>query len=277
MKNILLKLSVCILTLTGAIDIMAQNQEVRVFAHRGGRLEHDENTLPALQASYNTGFRGFEVDIRYTKDGAMVVTHDSSLDRTTNGTGIVEKKTEAEIRQLVTKEGNKILFLDELLDFLDGKKELYVEFEMKTTPEKYYPQERLEEFCDKLYKAVTARRPADALYVFTSSDTRGLRYLQSHYRGVDLLLITPKPCNDETIDLCKAMGIKRLGATMDGTSRKAIKRAHDEGIIVSLWPGNSIEDFMLGAYLGADFLCTDVPVAVKTWAEKNAPWIKVKY
>ncbi len=73
------------------------------------------------------------------------------------------------------------------------------------------------------------------------------------------------------------MGIKRMGATMDGTSRKAVKKAHKEGLIVSLWPGQSVEDFMLGAYLGCDYMCTDVPIEVKGWLAEKAPWIKVKY
>ena len=166
---------------------------------------------------------------------------------------------------------------DELLEFLEGKEGLYVEFEMKTKPEALYPEERLHAYCDKLYDAVMAVKPADATFVFTSGDYRGLRYLQAKHPGVDLLLITSKPCNDETIDLCKAMGIKRMGATMDGTSRKAVKKAHKEGLIVSLWPGQSVEDFMLGAYLGCDYMCTDVPIEVKGWLAEKAPWIKVKY
>lgn len=255
----------------------AQNQEIRLFSHRGGRLEHDENTLRAFEASYRAGYRGFETDVRMTRDGALVITHDSSLERTTDGKGVVEQHTRAEIEQLHTRQGNKVLFLDELLRFLHDKPGLYVEFEMKTAPQHFYPSRRLEEYCDKLYEAVMAEKPADALYVFTSSDYRALRYLQSRYPGVELLLITSKPCNDETIDLCKTVGIKRLGATMDGTSRASVRRAHDEGIIVSLWPGKSVQDFMLGAYLGCDYMCTDIPVELKKWVAENAPWIKVKY
>lgn len=277
MKNFFLKLGICALALTGAAEALAQEQVIQLFAHRGSRFEYDENTLPAFKASYDAGLRGFETDIRMTRDGALVITHDSSLERTTDGTGTVEEKTEAEIRQLATKQGNKMMFLDELLEFLKGKEGLYVEFEMKTKPVELYPEERLHAYCDKLYDAVMAVKPADAVFVFTSGDYRGLRYLQAKHPDVDLLLITSKPCNDETIDLCKAMGIKRMGATMDGTSRKAVKKAHKEGLIVSLWPGQSVEDFMLGAYLGCDYMCTDVPIEVKGWLAEKAPWIKVKY
>lgn len=116
-----------------------------------------------------------------------------------------------------------------------------------------------------------------AEYVFTSSDYRGLRYLQQIHPGVDLLMITSKPCNAETIDLALALGIKRIGCTMDGTSRQAVKKAHDKGLIVSLWPGYSPDDFMLGAYLGADFMCTDIPVQLKKFQTEKAPWLKVIY
>ncbi|MBQ8530711.1 MAG: glycerophosphodiester phosphodiesterase [Parabacteroides sp.] len=266
-----------VIGLMGALQLCAQTQEIRLFSHRGGRMEHDENTIQAFRASYEVGYRGFETDIRMTKDGELVVTHDSSLERTTDGTGIVEEKTKAEILQMRTKKGNKVLFLDELLDFLKDKPGLYVEFEMKTNPTSLYPEERLKQYCDKLYKMVMANKPIDAEYVFTSFDYRGLRYLQSNYPSVDLLLIVSKPCNDETIALCKTVGIKRLGAAMNGTSRAAVKKAHEAGLIVSLWPGQSTEDFMLGAYLGCDYMCTDIPVALKDWITQNASWIKVKY
>ena len=259
------------------MDGVAQEQQIRCFSHRGGRMEHDENTMEAFQASYKAGYRGFEVDIRMTSDGELVVTHDSTLDRTTNGTGTVEKTTAADIRKLRTKKGNKLIFIDELLAFLKDIDGLYVEFELKTSPKELYPEARLQEYCDKLYNAVMASRPADAEYVFTSSDYRGLRYLQQKYPGVDLLMISSKPCNDETIDLALALGITRIGCTMDGTSRKAVKKAHEKGLTVSLWPGYTPEDFMLGAYLGADFMCTDIPVQVKKFLAEKAPWIKVKY
>ena len=120
-------------------------------------------------------------------------------------------------------------------------------------------------------------RPEKADYLFTSSDYRGLRYLQSYHPDADLLLIVSRPCNDETITLCKTLGIKRLGSTMNGTSREAVQKAHQEGLIVSLWPGHSEHDFMLGAYLGCDYMCTDVPIALKQWIAEHAPWLRVTY
>lgn len=268
--------STCAMVLFATMAL-AQTQQVRVFSHRGGRMEHDENTMEAFKASHKAGYTGYETDIRITKDGELIVTHDSKLDRTTNGTGAVEEKTLAELRRLDTKKGNKMLTLDELMDFLKDKPGLYVEFEMKTNPSELYPEEKLPEYVDKLYKKVMAKKPGDAEFIFTSSDTRSLRCMQQRHPDADLLLITSDPVSKATINLCKGLGIKRLGSKMEGTSREAVKLAHKQGLAVSLWPGQSIEDFMLGVYLGADYLCTDIPIRQKEWAEKNAPWINAKY
>lgn len=268
---------VATVALLSAVAVEAQQQEIRVFSHRGGRMEFDENTMAAFQASYDAGYRGFEVDIRLTKDGELVVTHDSTLERTTNGSGKVEHKTADELRALRTKKGGKLAFLPELLDWLKDKKGLYVEFEMKTKPEELYPEPVLQAYCDRLYAMVMADKPADAEYIFTSSDYRGLRYLQQKYPGVDLLMITGKPLNDATIAMAKALGVKRIGAKMPGTTREAVEKAHKAGLGVSLWPGYTTADFVLGAYLGADFMCTDIPVAVKKFAAESTPWLNVKY
>ena len=274
MKRMMLALAAFL----AALSVSAQDQQVRFFSHRGGRMEYDENTVSAFESSYKAGYRGYETDIRMTRDGKLVILHDSNLTRTTDTEGVVEQMTEAEIRKARTKKGNRVMFLDELMDWLDSKGDVtYVEFELKTTPVDLYPEERLKEFCEKLYERVMRNKPEGATYLFTSGDYRGLRYLQQAHPGVQMLLITGKPCNDETIALCKAMGIDRLGATMDGTSRSAVKKAHEQGLIVSLWPGQSVADAMLGVYLGADFLCTDIPVEVKDYMGAKAPWVNAVY
>jgi sugar phosphate isomerase/epimerase len=55
------------------------------------------------------------------------------------------------------------------------------------------------------------------------------------------------------------------------------KKAHEKGLTVSLWPGYTTDDFMLGAYLGADFMCTDIPIQLKKFHAEKAPWLNVKY
>lgn len=70
------------------------------------------NTLEAFQNSYEQGLRGFETDIRMTKDGELVLFHDASLERITGRQGSIEEMTAAELRKIKTKKGNPLLFLE---------------------------------------------------------------------------------------------------------------------------------------------------------------------
>lgn len=255
----------------------AQTQTVRAFSHRGGRMERDENTAIAFQESWDAGYTGFETDIRMTKDGVLFLTHDSTLERTTDGTGVFEEKTAAEIKKLNTKKGNKIMTFEEFCSWLDGKDNLYVEFEMKTKPEKLYPTERLNKYVEMIYQRVNKIKSKNSQFIFTSSDYRGLRYLQENHPDAQLLLIISKPINDETIAMAKTVGIYTLGCKMEGTSYKAVKKAHEAGITVSLWPSTTLDEFIRGIYLGADRLCCDVPLTVKDFLTEKMPWLKVIY
>ena len=71
-----------------------------IIAHRGDLRTAPENTLPAFQRALAGGADGVELDVRLTRDGQMVVFHDRSLGRTSNGTGPVDHCTLAEVRSL---------------------------------------------------------------------------------------------------------------------------------------------------------------------------------
>jgi glycerophosphoryl diester phosphodiesterase len=108
--------------------------KIRVIAHRGEHLHHPENTMAAFKTAIDVGADYFELDVRTTSDGKLVLMHDSTLDRTTNGTGEVYKHTFDEIRALdagskFAKEfaGTKVPTLDEAFDLAHGKINVYVD------------------------------------------------------------------------------------------------------------------------------------------------------
>jgi len=71
-----------------------------VFAHRGGGGLYPENTLEAFKYSAQMGVDVLELDVHSTSDGTLVVMHDSQVDRTTDGSGLVNQMTLAEIKKL---------------------------------------------------------------------------------------------------------------------------------------------------------------------------------
>lgn len=69
-------------------------------AHRGHSIAYPENTLEAYRKAIELGVEGIECDVNITRDGKLVMMHDTTLDRTTNGTGKVSASTWEEIQRL---------------------------------------------------------------------------------------------------------------------------------------------------------------------------------
>jgi len=112
----------------------AQPRQVVAIAHRGEHLHHPENTLPAYQEAIRVGADFFELDVRTTADGKLVLSHDGSVARRTNGQGDISKMTFDEVRALDAGvksgpqfAGTKIPTFDEALDLARGKFGIYVD------------------------------------------------------------------------------------------------------------------------------------------------------
>ena len=70
------------------------------IAHRGFRSRYPENTMLAFRKAVEAGCDGIEFDVHLSKDGEAVIIHDETVDRTTDGTGLVGEKTFPELKAL---------------------------------------------------------------------------------------------------------------------------------------------------------------------------------
>jgi glycerophosphoryl diester phosphodiesterase len=249
-------------------SVRAEPKKPFHFAHRGGAFEFEENTLFAFRSSYEKGLRGFETDIRMTKDGKLVILHDDSLDRTHNGKGPVEDLDSETAKGITTKkQGEPLLFLDALLDFLADKPGLYVEFEMKTSNKNLYPDERIEAYVREVHSHVTARKPAGSTWVFTSFDPRPLKAIRKIDPQAEIMFIKGGPLDESVIKAASDIGARRVACKMEGTTRIAVKDAQKRGFTVTGWPGHDLNDYFLGLGLGVDAICSDVPVKIQEYIE----------
>jgi len=103
-------------------------------AHRGEHLHHPENSIPAIEAAIAAGMDFVELDIRTTADGKLVLMHDRTVDRMTDGKGLVKDKALAEIKGLdlgVRFPGQfvnlRVPTFDEALEAAHGKIGIYVD------------------------------------------------------------------------------------------------------------------------------------------------------
>ena len=98
------------------------------IGHRGTRRDFDENTISAFKKAIEFGANYIEFDIRKTKDKKLVVLHDSNLNRTTNGSGLLKDFTYKEIKALkTTVHKTTIPLLSEVLEKFKGKINFMIE------------------------------------------------------------------------------------------------------------------------------------------------------
>jgi glycerophosphoryl diester phosphodiesterase len=110
---------------------------VQIFGHRGFTRDVPENSIPALEAAAALDLAGSEIDLRTTRDGAIVLMHDATLDRTTTGSGPVSNMTAAEISalKLETADGrvteHRVPTFDAIVQFMSRHPPFRVAFDAK--------------------------------------------------------------------------------------------------------------------------------------------------
>ncbi len=115
----------------------------RIVAHRGNSSVAPENTLAAIKSAIAVGADSVEIDVHATKDGEIIVMHDDTVNRTTNGTGSISRMTLEEIRELdagskksTRYKGEQVPTLREVLLETKGKANLIIELKQVGIEEK---------------------------------------------------------------------------------------------------------------------------------------------
>src|SRR5262245_43372391 len=126
----------------GSREAQISDRKPYVVAHRGGRKWAPENTMAAFKKAIDAGVYGIELDIHRSKSGELMVIHDETVNRTTNGTGLIKDMTFAELQKLdagswfaPSFKDERVPLLSEVLALINGKCVLNVE--IKNIPVAY--------------------------------------------------------------------------------------------------------------------------------------------
>lgn len=170
-------------------------KNIYVAAHRGFSSKYPENTLLAFKAAVELGVDQLELDVRVTKDNELVIIHDATVDRTTNGTGKVCEMTLEELKALdaggwmgTEYAGLKIPTLQEFMELIKDHPTMTIDVELKE-----YPVEGWEEVsysvCDRVLKMLDEYGYTDRCVINSWSgklnerifNTYGTKYRQHLY------------------------------------------------------------------------------------------------
>ena len=104
------------------------------IAHRGAKAYEPENTLQAFQKALDLNSDGIELDVHLSSDEQIIVIHDETIDRTTNGKGLVNTFSLSELKSFLIDRKYQIPTLKEVFDLVDKKCFINIELKGLGTP-----------------------------------------------------------------------------------------------------------------------------------------------
>lgn len=232
------------------------------FAHRGAAAHAPENTMAAFELAFKQGAPAIEFDVKLTSDRQVVIHHDLTLDRTTNGSGPLAKQSLAALRELdagshfsETFEGEKIPMLGEVFAVLGQKLFMNIELTNYGTP--------FDGLVDEVVKLVK-RHGLESRILFSSFfPTNLIRARQ---------LLPAVPCGQLALQGNAGWWQRLAGNFMSlqaehpwkgDVTAETVRQAHEKGRRVYVWTVNDPVEMQKLRLLGADGIFTDDPLLAR--------------
>jgi len=248
----------------------AQHPSVPLLAaHRGGSLLWPENSLLAFRNAVALGADFIEFDVHLSRDGEVMVIHDSTLDRTTTGSGPVKDRTVAELKAFRLKDRagavtpEAIPTLDEVVAVAaQGRRRMLLE--IKVDPSKArYPgiEEKVLAILDR-----HAMAPSTIVMSFEPPTWRRVRELRPDIATCALYsarMLSGSSLEAE-LETLRTAGVGFIGVERTAVDAGAVAQARQAGIGLAAWTANDPADMkrLIGA--GVGILITDQPDVAKT-------------
>lgn len=236
-------------------------------AHRGGALLWPENSLLAFRNALALGADYIELDVHLSRDGAVVVIHDATLDRTTTGRGPVREHTLAELGALRLRDRGGAV-TDEPVPTLEqavalaaaSRRQLLVEIKLDDRKRRYPGIE------EKVL-AVLDRQgfvPFAVVMAFEAETWRRVRELRPDARAGALYSARQWPAAvDGELETLRAAGVAFVGLAQAAVNAEVARKARQAGLALGVWTVNeraAIERF-IGQ--GVSLVITDRPDLAK--------------
>lgn len=254
--------------LTGLIQpiaVMAAPSEktdrVDTIAHRGASGYAPENTMAAFRKAVKMKADYIEIDVQATKDGKLVVIHDTTVDRTTEGTGKVGSFTLDEIRQLDAGSffgpdfaGERIPTFEEVLDEFRGKTGILIELK---APELYPGIE------EQVAAALSERnmdKPKNEKIIVQSFNFDSMKTFHELLPDVPVGVLTSNKDDLTDEKLAEfATYANYVNPTQKLVTEELVNRIHDLGMQISVWTVRKPEEVEPLLEAGVDDIITDYP------------------
>ncbi|CEG28897.1 glycerophosphodiester phosphodiesterase [Bacillus sp. B-jedd] len=231
--------------------------KTKIFAHRGSKGTHPENTIPAFREALRHRIDGIELDVHLSKDGELVVIHDEKVDRTTNGSGRVGSMTLQELKSLDAGSwlswefvNTTIPTLDEVLELMRGTGiTLNVEIKSDIIPYKGIEEKVLDALARYDYLDKT---------IISSFNHYSVKRIQELNPKVKTAILYMEPLYEPWV-YAKTVGASALHVYLPVAYMDMVKEAPAHGFPVRVFTVNKEKDMRKLMEAGVDTIMTDYP------------------
>jgi glycerophosphoryl diester phosphodiesterase len=231
---------------------------IEIVSHRGARFEAPENTVAGFEYAVRLGMTTVEYDVHLTKDGQLAVIHDSTVDRTTNGSGAIIDLTMDELRALDARsvhtdwpERTPVPTFEEVLIALAGMPNMEVEIK-KDTPE------NLEKVVPLVLETMRKVGRTQGI-VITSFEPYALELAMKLAPEQPRGFIAMDWSREEAFEHAARFDVVKVGINLKHATPEIVQRARALGYVAVAWPCNDEAAVAKTRACGFDQVCTDNP------------------
>lgn len=239
-----------------------------VIGHRGAMGYRPENTMASFRHGLELGADWVECDVHLTRDGHLVVMHDETLDRTTNGSGPIRAKTLAEIRALDAGSwfgpdyaGERVPTLDELLEWA-AVNQVVVDIEIKSTP--LVSEDRAVE--TKLVEVLEKHALAERVIVISFDHGVVKRLKELDGRIATGVLYAGRPLN--AVEVARAATADAVLPQWAFVTVEDVQAIHAAGLAVAPWATSDPDALRKLTLAGVDAVGTNHPDVMRRVVEE---------
>ncbi len=241
---------------------------MKVIAHRGYSGAYPENTMLAFRKAVEVGADGIEMDVHETKDGHLVVIHDETVDRTTDGKGAVKDYTFEELRKLNAAAHYGDVFepipsFDEYCAWA-AQQPIFTNVEIKTDNTYYHDIEQ------KIWDTAV-KYGLEKSTLFSSFN---------HVSLLRLKQIAPQAHTGALVECyiktfpgyyCKSSGFEAYHPDVTMLNDENVRDLKEHGIAINVWTVNSMSALAQLQAWGCDGAITNYPETALAWLKANKP------
>ncbi len=247
-------------------------QRCEVIAHRGFSVMAPENTLVAISKAIEAGADGCEFDVYRTRDGQIVLMHDATVDRTTDGQGKVTELTLAELKRLDAGRwkgqayaGQRVPTLQEALELLKRSScRAVIEMKMKNISRQVVETVRSSGMTDQAvigsFDAPSVREVRQLAPEIPAAWISGKALEGTVQQQADQIASQAAACQTDLVDL-----------VFDMLSPQLVEELHRRGLKVWVWTVNDPVVMEALRDWGVDGLTTDNPGLARTVLDQSRP------